>query len=192
MRRQRSAIGNFIEVTLIILYILAMLSFGGYIFTRDDTPGGSNNVNVSNGSLKVDIIDSAEHFSLVGDVLDFAVPDENRNIYFEPGATYITQPFAIKNEGTLAIDYFITISEGDADPKTVEEFKKAFVFWITTDPSGKSGETLLSYRGALEPGSYSEDLYIVVAMREDAGNEFQGKSYEGIGITVNAVELNRK
>ena len=36
----------------------------------------------------------------------------------------------------------------------------------------------------------SETYYLVIRMKETAGNEFQNKTYTGIGITVYAVQGN--
>lgn len=190
MRRSRSHISNIIEVILIVLYIASVIVFGVYFFTinKSDSPGGSNDINVSKGSVKVDIIDPADGGSLVGEVLYFTKGDKDAALYFEPGATYVTIPFQVKNIGTLSIDYNISVSEGD--PKEAEEFRKAFTFGITTEPEQKEDlEALPSHRGKLAPGECSEELYIIVTMNKTAGNEYQNKSYKGIGIVVNAIEL---
>ena len=42
----------------------------------------------------------------------------------------------------------------------------------------------------LEVGEKTDTYYLVIKMREEAGNEFQDKSYTGIGVTVYAVQGN--
>ena len=189
MRRSRTHVGNIIEIIFIILYIIAVLFFAVYFFihTKSDGIGGSNTTNPSKGEVRVDLVDESGEVSLVGKILMFATENASGSLYFEPGIVCHTQAFRIKNGGTLPIDYNITISiEKD---ETLEDFNRAFEFWITTDPDGADeAQPLLDHRGQLEPGKLSECYYLVVAMRQDAGNEYQGKSYKGVGISVNAVQ----
>ncbi len=192
MRRSRSHIGNIVEVIFIILYIISAIVLGVYFFiqTKSEGLGDSNVINPSRGDVKVDLIDGSGDLSLVGKILSFDTENDSASLYFEPGSVYHTKAFRIKNTGTLPIDYNITISVGDE--KNAEEFQKAFAFWITTNPEDEGAEQpLLDYRGQLEPGAYSGCYYLVVAMRDHIGNEYQGKSFKGVGITVNAVELER-
>jgi hypothetical protein len=53
------------------------------------------------------------------------------------------------------------------------------------------GETRPGTDGYLPAGQSDETFYcLFVKMKESAGNEFQGSTYEGIGITVHAVQGN--
>ncbi len=188
MRRNRSHVGNIVEIIFIILYIIIALLFAIYFFihTRSGGIGGSNTTNPSKGDVKVDLIDESGENSLVGKILSFETENESGTLYFEPGLVCHTQAFRIKNIGTLPIDYNITISTEEGE--TLEEFTKAFEFWITTDPEEGNTQELLDHRGQLDPGESSECYYLVVSMRQSAGNEYQGKSYKGVGISVNAVQ----
>ena len=70
----------------------------------------------------------------------------------------------------------------------VKVVEKAFEFYITTDPTVVPEEKLIEFTGSLEEGKNSTTYYLVVRMKETAGNEFQNKVYNGIGITVHATQ----
>jgi hypothetical protein len=86
----------------------------------------------------------------------------------------------------------------DVDGKKVpiEEFNQAFDVWITEEaPDGTvdfdMAKSLPVFTGKLDPEKNSDGIYyLVVKMKESVGNEFQGKSYAGIGVTVYAVQGN--
>ena len=76
------------------------------------------------------------------------------------------------------------------------EFENAFEFWITTDPANQSDAArpneFIGYLEA-ERGSQSitaETYFLMIKMKEPAGNTFQNAKYEGIGITVYALQGN--
>ena len=100
-------------------------------------------------------------------------------ILWEPGCTYELQPIVIKNAGNLALKYKIVISgiQGDAALNNAIE-------WTITNTSTV---TALDADHALAAGA-SDTLTIKGHMREDAGNEYQGLSIDGIGITVVATQ----
>lgn len=184
-RSRQSSGGSLLSMILVLIVLLffVVISLG---LLRKNSNDGSIGVNVTTGKLKVDIVDE-EGNSLVGDVLDFVDPDGDGKLYFEPGATFYTQGFQVKNIGDLSVGY--TISVGDDENIDKVEFKEAFEFWLTTAPKDQEKAVKLqSYEGALEAAETSETYYLVVRMKESAGNEFQDKTYTGIGITVHAVQ----
>ena len=96
-------------------------------------------------------------------------------ILWEPGCTYELQPVQIKNNGNLALKYKIVISGIQGDAKLNEAIE-----WTIND-------TALDADHPLAAGA-SNTLTISGHMKEDAGNEYQGKSIDGIGITVVATQ----
>ncbi len=146
---------------------------------------GKNDVSISDDRIKVDLLDTAED-SLVGDVLDFINPSPDQPLYFAPGRAFYTEGFQVKNTGDIPIRFRIYISD-DVGPDR-ERFREAFELFVTTDPTeDSSGAQLTVFEGRLAPGESSDTFHLVVQMQETAGNEFQGKTYSGIGITVYAV-----
>jgi hypothetical protein len=101
-----------------------------------------------------------------------------------------TEGFKIKNIGTTSLNF--RLSPSDDDSLDMEEFKEAFEFWITTDPDHldklDSLDKLTSFKGQLQVDEYSETYYLIIRMKESAGNEFQNKVYTGIGVTVTAFQ----
>jgi len=74
------------------------------------------------------------------------------------------------------------------------QFEKAFDIGITTDPTNPSGTAPTDeFVGRLDVDMNvisDKTYFLVIKMKETAGNEFQGAEYDGIGITVYAVQAN--
>ena len=136
----------------------------------------------------MDIIDTAGE-SLKDKVLQFYTTSTNPNLYFEPGATFYTQGFKIVNKGNVPINFRLSFSEGsDID-------MNAFDVWITTDPTNPNPpinqKLPNNFLGKLKnENDVTDTYYLVVKMKESVGNEYQGKEYSGIGVTVYAVQGN--
>ena len=139
------------------------------------------------GNLKVDIVDK-EGNSLDGKTLSFTNKQGSSDILWEPGATFNLDSFKIVNKGNLAFKYKVVISGVDGNAKLL----KAIDFTI-------SGEKLTDWDGILLPEgkTATTDNEVVGAtdlitisgtMKKEAGNEYQGLSIDGIGITVYATQ----
>ena len=132
------------------------------------------------GTLDVQLLDEQGN-TLEGQTLSWkkAADGANQAVLWEPGCTYELQPIVIKNAGNLALKYKIVISgiQGDAALNNAIE-------WTITNTSTV---TALDADHALAAGA-SDTLTIKGHMREDAGNEYQRLSIDGIGITVVATQ----
>ena len=132
------------------------------------------------GTLDVQLLDEQGN-TIEGQTLSWkkAAGHENEAVLWEPGCTYELQPIVIKNAGNLALKYKIVISgiQGDAALNNAIE-------WTITNTSTV---TALDADHALAAGA-SDTLTIKGHMRKDAGNEYQGLSIDGIGITVVATQ----
>lgn len=129
------------------------------------------------GTLDVQLLDDRGN-SLEGQMLAWqkaAGAPEGEQVLWEPGCTYNLQPITIKNNGNLALKYKIEITgiQGDAELNDV-------IDWTINDANLGADHSLAA--GA------SAELTISGHMQESAGNEYQGKSIEGIGITVLATQ----
>ena len=147
----------------------------------EETIAFNGNVNkIQAGTLDVQLLDEQGN-TLEGQTLSWkkAAGHENEAVLWEPGCTYNLQSFKIKNNGNLALKYKIVISgiQGDAALNNAIE-------WTITNTSTV---TALDADHALAAGA-SDTLTIKGNMREDAGNEYQGLSIDGIGITVVATQ----
>ena len=132
------------------------------------------------GTLDVKLLDEQGN-TIEGQTLSWkkAADGANQAVLWEPGCTYELQPIVIKNAGNLALKYKIVISgiQGDAALNNAIE-------WTITNTSTV---TALDADHALAAGA-SDTLTIKGHMREDAGNEYQGLSIDGIAITVVATQ----
>lgn len=191
MFRYRSNKQAFIIAVLVIPLCLVSLTGATLALFTNNTSNGTIGVITTAGDVKVDIVSATDpSTSLVGQVLQFQTSADQKEILFEPGATFYTQGFKIKNTGDIPVNFRLSVSEDeDID---MEEFKKAFEVWISTDPQNPAAATKLTeYIGRLEAGDSSTDTYyLFIKMKEAVGNEFQGKTYSGIGVTVYAVQGN--
>lgn len=175
-----------VPVIIILLCLISMVGVTWALFTSGDD--GKIGVNVTSGNIKVDIIDENDQ-SLLNDVLNFVSNDDDGIIYFEPGATFYTEGFRVKNIGNVTINFRMYISNDEEE--NMEAFTEAFELWVSKDPKDlTNAEKLTSFTGDLSADESSEMYYLVIRMKETAGNEFQDQEYSGIGITVYAVQGN--
>ena len=107
-----------------------------------------------------------------------AIPAADTQILWEPGCTYELPALRVVNKGDLALKYKVIITgiNGDAKLNDAIEWKYG-------------NQTLASeYEGKLAAGVEGEAFVISGHMKEDAGNEYQGLSIDGISITVVATQ----
>ena len=174
-----------LSVAIILLCLISLLGITFAIFTND-LNDGTIGINSTSGDLLIDIVDEGGS-SLVGKTLDFVKKDAGQKILWEPGATYYTQSFKITNEGNIPINYLLYINNSDEE----SELAEALEVYITKDPTDPEGtEGLAEFRGSLGALGESEEYYLVVRMKSTAGNKYQNKTLDGIGITVYAVQGN--
>lgn len=174
---------------LVMLVCLISLTGATYALFTSSPEDGTIGVISTSGIVDVDIVDS-DNKSFVGRVLQFKTTGAYEDgVYFEPGATFYTDGFYVANKGNVPINFRVYISNDSRID--MEEFEKSFEFYITTNPRSTDGAVnLLSFTGRLEVGDRSGPYFLVVKMKETATNEFAGKEFESIGITVCAVQGN--
>ena len=98
-------------------------------------------------------------------------------VLWEPGCTYELPELRIVNKGDLALKYRIVINGIVGNAKLLEAIEFTY-----------GGVDNINAEYTLAPGATSNDIVIKGHMREDAGNEYQGLSIDGIGITVVATQ----
>ena len=134
------------------------------------------------GNLKVDLEmqqPGGSWVSAKGETLEFkkaAGAPADEKVLWEPGCTYELPKLRVINKGNLAIKYTIEITGINGDAKLNDA-----IDW-TID-----GITLDNTFTSLAVGANSE-FTITGHMQETAGNEYQGLSINGIGITVFATQ----
>ena len=187
--RYKSFRQSIIIATLIIATCLACLSGATFALFTNNPNDGTIGIVTTSGDVDIDIVDTAG-VTLQGRALAFISANGDGEPVFEPGATFHTQGFRIKNLGDIPVNYSFSVSKDVG--VDIDKFNEAFEVWLVkaSDVYAEGAEKLQKFKGRLEVGESSEIYYLVVKMKEFAGNEFQGKSYEGIGITVYAVQGN--
>ena len=176
---------------MVILLCLVCLTGATYALFVSDPDAGTIGIVATAGEIKVDIIDPDSGDTLVGSALKFQTTSANQSVSFEPGAVFFTQPFRIKNEGSISINYRLSVSVKNEEER--KELEDAFDLWIVTDPHDlENAQPMTKFIGHLDTQKNSEstEYYLLIKMKESAGNEYQNKQYNGIGVTVYAVQGN--
>lgn len=179
MTSSKSTKRALISSTLAILMCVAMLIGTTFAWFTDSASTAVNKIQA--GTLDVQLLDASGN-SLEGQTLSWqkaAGAPDGEQVLWEPGCTYKLQPIVIKNNGNLALKYKIVITGIQGDAKLNEA-----IVWTITNTSAT---TALDEDHHLAAGA-SDTLTISGQMKESAGNEYQGKSIDGIGITVVATQ----
>ena len=188
MSRYKASYNKFIIAAMVILLCLISITGATLALFTSDVNDGTIGINATSGNVKVDIVDEKDTRSLVGEFLKFETLTPGDEVLFEPGATYYTEGFRIKNKGDIPLDYILYVSE---DETISDDFSEAFDVWIVTDRADAKGEVkLMDFNGELAVGQCSEIYYLVFRMKETAGNEYQDRTFSGVGVTVCAVQGN--
>lgn len=194
MFRYKSHKQAFIMTALVILLCLACLTGATLALFTSDLNDGTIGIITTSGDVEIDIVDTAG-VTLQDRALAFMTTSgatSSENVLFEPGSVFYTQGFKITNKGNIPVNFSLSVSKDDRID--MEEFDKAFELWIVKEGDDFStAERLTEFKvNGLAAGKSSETYFLFIKMKETVGNEFQGKTYTGIGVTVYAVQGNAK
>lgn len=192
MFRYKSNKHALIIAVLVILLCLTCLTGATLAIFTNDLNDSTIGVVATSGNIEIDIVDmlgnTLKNKALIFKTISTAT--EEGEILFEPGAVFYTEGFKIANKGDIPVNFRVSVSK-DADID-MEAFDEAFELWIVREgDSFSSAEKLSEFEvDGLAAKTSSETYYLFIRMKETAGNQFQGKAYTGIGITVYAVQGN--
>lgn len=161
---------------LSLLMCVSMLIGSTFAWFTDSVTSAGNTI--QSGTLQVDLVD-AQGNSLEGKVLEFV--DQDDNDLWEPGCTYQLQEVYVKNAGKLALKYEIAINGITGDAKLLEAIE-----WIVTVDGVET--KLANLKGNLAAGETSKAIVLSGHMKEEAGNEYQGLTVDGISVSVFATQ----
>lgn len=179
----------------ILALVLCFAMLLGTTFAWFTDTATTNVSTIQAGTLDVVLLD-AEGESLEGQTLTWqkAADGAQQEILWEPGCTYNLQPITIKNNGNLALKYKIVITgiQGDAELNNAIEWTltngaAAANAAAENEENEATAATPLETEYKLLPDE-SHTLTITGHMKEAAGNEYQGKTIDGIAITVYATQ----
>ena len=161
---------------LVMLLCIAMLVGTTFAWFTDSASTAVNKIQA--GTLEVQLL-AEDGTSLEGQTLAWQKAEgaENEDVLWEPGCTYELPELRIVNNGNLALKYKIEISGIVGDAKLLEAID--FTYGNGID---------INAEVSLAPNGKTEGIVIKGHMKEEAGNEYQGKSIEGIAITVVATQ----
>ena len=153
------------------------------------TDTASTNVNkIVAGNLKVDIVGETSDTHING--LSFQNKDNSAQILWEPGVTFHTEGFRIKNAGNLALKWKAVVNKGTTDENPGKfDLLDVIDFYLVTGTGENQTETLLDeFTGNLKKTETSDVYYIKGVMQTTAGNDYQKLTLDGITITVYATQ----
>ena len=189
MENSKSTKRALLTSALALLMCVAMLVGATFAWFTDTASTAVNKIQA--GTLNVDIVDKNGD-SLNGKSLSFRDANDSTDILWEPGATFNLDSFKIVNKGNLAFKYKVIISGVNGNAKLLE----AIDFFVKIGDAEKVA--LADWEGILLPnGEAATDtmdagttsaITISGTMKKEAGNEYQGLSIDGIGITVVATQ----
>lgn len=180
MTSSKSTKRALVSSALSILMCVAMLIGTTFAWFTDTASTAVNKIQA--GNLKVDLQMQKPDGSWVsakGETLEFkkaAGAPADEKVLWEPGCTYELPRLRVVNMGNLALKYTIEITGINGDAKLNDA-----IDWTI------GGITLGNTFTSLAVGANSE-FTIKGHMQETAGNEYQGLSINGVGITVFATQ----
>ena len=181
MTSSKSTKRALLSSALAILMCVAMLIGTTFAWFTDTASTAVNKI--QSGTLKVDIVKGDGVTSIKNESMSFVNKDGSANILWEPGATFMTPAFKIKSTGSLALKYKLTLNGITGDNMLLD------VITFSVVKADGTEVALDTFVGHLTPdAALSDALYIKGHMDEAAGNDYQNKTLEGLGITVVATQ----
>ena len=195
MNNKRATKRALLTSVMALVMCVVMLVGTTFAWFTDTASTGVNKIQAGNLDIELQMKEGDNWVPAEGKTLQFkkAAGHESEEVLWEPGCRYELPELRIVNKGNLALKYKITVNGVTGDAKLL----KAIDF---TAKMGTNDAILLdSLEGAILPSgaaptSASEavgetaPITIKGVMKTTAGNEYQGLSIDGIGITVVATQ----
>ena len=161
---------------LALVLCVSMLVGSTFAWFTDTASTGVNAI--QSGTLDIQLLmkENGQWVNAEGKTLNFISANGNQNILWEPGCTYKLPALKVVNKGNLNLKYQIHITGIEGDAKLLE------VIDFTIE-----GESDLE--GTLAPNAESDEITLSGHMKEEAGNDYQGKTLDAISITVYATQM---
>ena len=149
-----------------------------FAWFTDTASTAVNKIQAGNLDVALEMQENGNWVSAEGKTLQFKTADNRTtDILWEPGCRYELPALRVVNKGNLALKYKIQITgiQGDAKLNKV-------IDWTINDAPINLTE------GHLAANAEGDSFTIKGVMQTTAGNEYQGLSIDGIGITVYATQ----
>ena len=194
MTSSKSTKRALVSSALAILMCVAMLIGTTFAWFTDTASTAVNKI--QSGKLDVALemsTDGVNWESAEGQTLTFKTKDNRAadKILWEPGCRYELPELRIVNKGNLALKYKVIINGIKGDAKLNEAIDWTITHGnesdkLTGDINGFEYKMLPKAAG--DADYPSQTFTIKGTMKQEAGNEYQGLSIDGIGITVVATQ----
>ena len=174
---------------LALLVCVAMLIGTTFAWFTDTASTAVNKIQAGTLDIALEMKDGDEWVSAEGKTLNFKAADGRTNILWEPGCTYELPELRIVNKGNLALKYKIVVNGVDGNAKLLEAIEWTIEYPAQDDAAiTRAVAATGNSESYLLPGATADGFIIKGHMMEEAGNEYQGLSIEGVGITVYATQ----
>lgn len=179
MKKAKTAKRALLLSALSLLMCVSMLVGSTFAWFTDTATTAVNTIQSGTLDVVLEYFDGAAWVDAEGQTLAFADVNGNTDILWEPGCTYTLPAVRVRNNGNLALKYDIVINGVSGNAKLLEAIEFT-----------ANGAPIAALSGNLnENGDDSGEIVIKGHMKETAGNEYQGLSLYGIGITVYATQF---
>ncbi len=178
--KKNSTKRSLLASVLALVMCVSMLVGTTFAWFTDTASTGVNKIQAGTLDVALEMKDNDGNWvTAEGKTLQFKVngqiPAAGTQILWEPGCTYELPELRVVNKGNLALKYKIVITGIAGDAKLNE-----VIDWNIGDVAAGTEQHLAVGANA--------EFTIKGHMREDAGNEYQGESIDGIAITVYATQ----
>ena len=168
-------------LTSVMALVMCVVMLVGTTFAwfTDTASTAVNKIQAGNLDVELQMKDSGGNWvKAEGKTLNWVKAEghENEKVLWEPGCTYKLPELRVINKGNLALKYKVAITGIKGDAKLNEAIK-----WTIGDIGSTDEYTKLAV-------DESKEFTISGKMKTEAGNEYQGLSIDGIGITVYATQ----
>ena len=194
MNNKRATKRALLTSVMALVMCVVMLVGTTFAWFTDTASTGVNKIQAGNLDIELQMKEGDNWVPAEGKTLTFKTKDNRATdkILWEPGCRYELPELRIVNKGNLALKYKVTVNGVTGDAKLL----KAIDF---TAKMGVTEIALDNLKGAILPNGaaptsageaveVTEPITIKGVMKTTAGNEYQGLSIDGIGITVVATQ----
>ena len=193
MNNKRATKRALLTSVMALVMCVVMLVGTTFAWFTDTASTGVNKIQAGNLDIELQMKEGNNWVSAEGKTLQFkkAAGHESEEGLWEPGCRYELPELRIVNKGNLALKYKVSINGIKGDAKLNEAIDWTITYGnesdkLTDDINGFEYKMLPKAAGAADYPS--QTFTIKGTMKKEAGNEYQGLSIDGIGITVVATQ----
>ena len=194
MKTRNSTKSKLLSSVIALVLCVSILIGATFAWFTDTASTAVNKIQAGTLDVALEMYDGTNWVNAEGQTLQFkkaAGATEGEQVLWEPGCTYQLPELRIVNKGDLALKYKIQITGIDGSAKLNEAIdwtmNGAAINLATEYYLAPKGKNMTIRENAV--GDISDPIVIKGTMQTSAGNEYQGLTIDGIGITVFATQV---